>query len=132
MSGLIDVHVHLAGLPTPSNGCRLSQRMRRSPLTKAIAFSQGLPLSKPEEANRIYVERLRAHLEASESVEAAVLLGMDGAYDESGRLDEAHTDFLISNDYVFEVVSGNPKFLAGVSINPRRRDAIDELERCAE
>lgn len=131
MSRIIDVHAHLAALPEPGNGCLLSKKMRNSILTKLIARAQGLPLDDPAKANRIYVERLAAELGRSKSVSGAVILAMDGAYDASGRLDEAHTDFLISNDYVLKVAAENPRFLPGVSINPARRDAIDELERCA-
>jgi len=129
---VIDVHVHLAALPTPDNGCRLSRRMRRSPLSRFLAWWQGLPLDDPATANRRYVLNLERELARSLMVEQVVLLGMDGIYDPAGALDEARTDFLIANDYVFEVARGNPRLLPGVSVNPSRRDAVDELERCAE
>jgi hypothetical protein len=106
--------------------------MLKSPVAKSVAWSLGLPLDRPEDANRIYVEKLEAEFAKSERVEKAVLLAMDGVYDAQGRLDKDHTDFLISNDYLFDVVSTRPQFLPGVSINPARRDALDELERCAE
>ena len=129
---LTDVHVHLAALPTPDNGCRLSARMRAGRLIAMVARSLGLPLDQPEQANALYLERLRSELRGSEKVGRAVLLGMDGAYDESGRLDEEHTDFLISNDTVLGAAATAPGlFLPGVSINPQRADALDELERCA-
>jgi predicted TIM-barrel fold metal-dependent hydrolase len=58
---------------------------------------------------------------------------MDGVYGQAGRLDKAQTEFLIGNDYLLSIVRKYPKeFLAGVSINPQRRDAIDEVHRCAE
>src|SRR4029077_2110383 len=66
-------------------------------------------------------------------VQRAVLLGMDGVYDQNGRLNQAHTDFLISNDYVLKTAKSYPsEFLAGVSINPQRRDAVEEVHRCAD
>lgn len=129
---LTDVHVHLAALPTPANGCRLSPRMRRSPLSRFLAWHQGLPLDDPDTANRRYVEKLEQELKASRKVGRAVLLAMDGVYDAAGRLDEARTDFLISNDHLFAVTRGSSRLLPGVSVNPARRDAILELERCAE
>lgn len=129
---LTDVHVHLAALPAPGNGCRLSRRMLRSPLLKFLAWRQGLPLGDPDTANRRYVLNLERELSGSTMVSHAVLLGMDGVYDSAGALDEARTDFLIANDYVFEVTRGSARLLPGVSVNPSRRDAIDELERCAE
>ncbi|MCX5797557.1 MAG: amidohydrolase family protein [Elusimicrobia bacterium] len=132
MRKLTDVHVHLAALPTPENGCRLSRRMREGPLGSMLARTMGLPLDQPERANLLYLERLRSELLGSERVGRAVLLGMDGAYDESGRLDEAHSDLLVTNDTVLRAAATAPGlFLPGVSINPQRVDALDELERCA-
>ncbi|MBI4345482.1 MAG: amidohydrolase family protein [Elusimicrobia bacterium] len=129
---MTDVHVHLAALPTPANGCLLSKRMRRSPITHLVAWSQGLPLDDAETANARYLDRLDEELGRSRSVRRAVLLGMDGVYDASGRLDEGHTDFLIANDCVLEARKRSERFLAGVSINPARRDAVEEAERCAD
>lgn len=132
MKGLIDVHVHLAALPTAANGCVLSTKMKRSMLAKLIAYVQGLPLDDAETANRLYLRRLREELEGSQAVSGAVLLGMDGVYDASGELDLSHTDFLIANDCVFEACRTDPRLKPGVSINPRRKDALEEVDRCAE
>ncbi|MBI3548635.1 MAG: amidohydrolase family protein [Elusimicrobia bacterium] len=132
MTGLTDVHVHLAALPTKSNGCLVSKKTLNGPLGRFIAWKLGLPVDKPEEANRIYLDKLDAELGRSTFVTKSVLLGMDGVYDSGGRLDEARTHFLMSNDAVLQAVKTRPRLLAGVSINPARRDALDELERCAE
>ncbi|HWP57688.1 MAG TPA: amidohydrolase family protein [Candidatus Acidoferrales bacterium] len=128
---MTDVHVHLAALPTAENGCLLSRRMQRSLLCKAIVFSQKLSRHSPEAANQAYIERLKRELSRSQAVTRAVVLALDGVYDSSGRLDEARTDFLVANDYLFSVVAAEPRFLAGASVNPQRRDALAELERCA-
>lgn len=131
MSGLIDVHTHLAALPADGNGCRMSAKMRRSPAFRMTALRFGLPLEAPALANRRYLEALIAALDASRRVASVVILGMDGAYDRAGRLDESRTDFLISNDYVFSCAARDRRLLPGVSINPARADAAEELERCA-
>jgi len=130
--GLTDVHVHLAALPDGDNGCYISRRMLRRPLSRFLAWQYSVDLSKPSDANEFYVKRLLRELNRSERVKRAVLLGMDGVYDKDGRLDQARTDFLISNRYVLQVAKSHPdSFLAGVSINPQRRDALEEVERCA-
>lgn len=129
---MTDVHVHLAALPTKGNGCLLSKRMRASPLAQAIAWSQNLPMDDPETANARYLERLAAELGRSKRVKRAVLLAMDGVYGSSGTLEDSHTDFLIANDCVLEAARADPRFLPGVSINPARRDAVEEAERCAD
>jgi predicted TIM-barrel fold metal-dependent hydrolase len=129
---LIDVHCHLAAIPTKTNGCLLSKRMLGSPLVKLTALAEGLPITEPERCNKIYVDKLLERLSKSTRVSRAVLLALDGVYDSSGRLDEAHTNMLVSNDAMFAACAASGgKLLPGCSINPARRDALDELERCA-
>jgi hypothetical protein len=127
-----DCHVHLLALPDAGNGCHVSQKLLKSPLARKLIRKHGLDLSDPAKSNQKYIDDLLRELRASTFVGKAVLLGMDGAYDEQGRFDPERTDFVISNACVLQAVKAYPNdFLAGVSINPQRRDAIDELERCA-
>ena len=129
---MTDVHVHLAALPDGDNGCYISLKMLRRPLSRFLAWRFGVDFAKPAEANQFYLDRLLGTLGRSKKVEKAVLLGMDGVYDAGGRLDMARTDFLISNRYVLDVAGRYPdRFLAGASINPERADALEELERAA-
>jgi predicted TIM-barrel fold metal-dependent hydrolase len=130
---LIDCHVHLAALPDGDNGCYISPKMLKSPLFRFLLWKHQLSPSNPRKANQKYLDDLLGELRASRHVQQAVLLGMDGVYDRNGRLDQAHTDFLISNDYVLKTAEAYPQeFLAGVSINPQRRDAVEEVHRCAD
>lgn len=130
---LIDCHVHLAALPEGDNGCFISPKLLRSPLFRFLLWKHKLSPTEPREANQQYLGHLLAELRASRYVSKAVLLGMDGFYDQSGLLNRQHTDFLIGNDYVFKAVHAYPDvFLAGPSINPQRGDAIDEIHRCAD
>jgi len=130
---LIDCHVHLAALPDGDNGCHISPKLLKSPLFRFLLWKHQLSPSNPREANLKYLDDLLTELRASRHVQKAVLLGMDGAYDQNGRLNQAHTDFLISNDYVLKTARAYPnEFLAGVSINPQRRDAVEEVHRCAD
>jgi predicted TIM-barrel fold metal-dependent hydrolase len=58
---------------------------------------------------------------------------MDGVYDQEGRRQDQATEFVVANDYVLKTTHTYPnEFLAGVSINPQRRDALDEVHRCAD
>jgi len=104
-----------------------------SPLFRFLLWKHGLDANNPHQANQKYVEDLLNELHQSNYVGQVVLLGMDGVYDHAGMLDQRGTEFLISNDYVLEVAKAHPnEFLAGISINPHRRDAIDELHRCVD
>jgi hypothetical protein len=49
---LIDVHVHLAGLPDGQNGCFISKKMMNAPLFRFVAWRLGLSLNDPAQANR--------------------------------------------------------------------------------
>ena len=130
---LIDCHGHLAALPDSDNGCYISPKMLRGPLFRFLLWKHQLSPSNPREANKKYLTDLLTELRASLHVQKAVLLGMDGVYDSNGRLNREHTDFLISNDYVLKTARAYPnEFLAGVSINPQRRDAVEEIHRCAD
>jgi uncharacterized protein len=130
---LIDCHVHLAAFPDGDNGCYISPKMLKSPLFRFLLWKHQLSPSNPREANRKYLDDLLTELRASRHVQKAVILGMDGVYDQNGRLNREQTDFLISNDYVLKTVQAYPEeLLAGVSINPQRRDSIDEVHRCAD
>ncbi|TKB70347.1 MAG: metal-dependent hydrolase [Nitrospira sp.] len=130
---LIDCHVHLAALPDGDNGCYISPTLLRSPLFRFLLWKQDLSPTEPRKTNQRYLDHLLTELRASHYVSQAVLLGMDGFYDQAGLLNRQHTDFLVSNDYVFKTVQAHPDvFLAGPSINPQRKDAIDEVHRCAD
>jgi hypothetical protein len=130
---LIDCHVHLAALPDEGNGCYISPRLLKSPLFRFMLWKHELSPAHPREANRRYLDHLLSELRASCYVQKAVLLGMDGFYDQTGLLNRQHTEFLISNDYVLKTAQAYPDvFLAGPSINPQREDALEEVHRCAD
>lgn len=132
-SKLIDCHVHLAALPEGTNGCYISPKMLRSPLFQYLMRKHGLDANNPPQANQKYVDDLLKELRQSTFVGKAVLLALDGVYDAGGTLDQPGTNFLIGNEYVLQLAQTYPdEFLPGVSINPQRRDAIDELHRCVE
>ncbi len=130
---LIDCHVHLAALPDGDNGCYISPKMLKSPLFRFLLWKHRLSPDKPREANHKYLNDLLEELRASRYIQKAVILGMDGVYDGNGRLLKEQTDFLINNDYVLNTTKAYPdELLSGVSINPQRQDAVEEIHRCAE
>ncbi len=133
MKSLIDVHVHLAAFPNGSNGCYMSPAFQKGSLVKLVRFKLGLRGDTPDQINQSYVDKLIRDLDASTRVNKAVLLALDGVYDQSGKLNETKTHMMIGNDYVKSLVDLYPdKFIFGASVNPRRRDALDELARVAE
>lgn len=127
----VDVHVHIAGIGSGGTGCRLSGRILDSLPFRFYVFQQGLLGGRFRRADEVVRERLFAALDAAPSVRFAVVLALDAVHGTDGRPDEARTHLYVPNDYVLALARAHPKILAGVSIHPARRDAIEELERCA-
>ena len=130
-AGLIDAHCHLV-LPGRAGVARdfVSERMRSSLLFRLIRRRYG-GIDDPAELGAAYVGRLRRDLAGSRRVGAVVLLALDAAYGDDGERDLAATHLFVSNDAVLELAQSEPGFLAGASINPRRKDAVDEVARVA-
>jgi len=122
--------VHLFGTGDAGSGCRISPALRRSLTFRLLARSLGLPRrggTFDEGYEEVLVEAVRRS-----GLDRAVLLAQDGVYDGEGRLDTARTPVLVPNDHLFAVAGRHADLLVPCpSINPDRRDAIDELERCA-
>jgi uncharacterized protein len=125
----LDFHVHLFGLGDGGTGCFLSQEQRGH--WNFRLFLKLLGLEDNGRMDRDFVAELVRQLRAS-STDRVVLLAHDGRYDAQGKLDSAATNVYVPNEYLFQVVRTHPDlFVPCASINPKRRDAMDELERCA-
>ncbi len=126
---IIDFHVHLMGVGDGGTGCFLSSAQRAHWNYRLLLRLLGL--SENGRMDQDYVEVLVRQLRAS-SIAQAVLVGQDKRYDGNGHPDDEATAIYVPNDYVFQIVRQYPElFVPCVSINPRRRDAMDELEKCA-
>ncbi len=134
---VIDFHVHLLGVGDEGSGCFLSERQRTHSLSSFTPANYSfllrlLGLKQNGHMDRDYVAVLVDQLQRS-SLEKALLVGQDGRYDQDGRFDRAATNFYVPNEYLLGVAREHPDlFVPCVSINPKRRDALEELERCAE
>ena len=128
-STLIDFHVHLFGVGDASE-CFLSETQKAH-----VNFRYFLRLLRVAENGTLdhdYVAELVRQLEGSR-VDKALLFAQDGRYDEKGEFDRDHTHVYVPNEYLFEVVARRPDLLlACASINPQRRDALDELQKCMD
>lgn len=131
MSARIDLHVHLAGLGGET-GCFVSPRMTRT-LTYYAIRSMTSGLAAPVElATRLYADKVIALVEQSTELDYACLFAMDGVYDGAGELVPGESHLYVPNGYVFEVARRSKKILPVISVNPQRKDAIEELHRWAD
>jgi predicted TIM-barrel fold metal-dependent hydrolase len=128
----VDIHVHVLGNGKSGSGCRFNLRWWQLPFVHLMARHIGLRISGQDPAlDALYVERLRAWVRES-SLKRAVILACDDVFDEQGVQYPGLSGLFVPNDYVLALAQRFPEFLPGVSIHPSRRDALDELERCAQ
>lgn len=130
---IIDCHIHAIGNGSSGSGCRLTLR---NPMQRLFAHGLLATLRLPQsllsgDLDTAYIQCLVAMINTS-SIDAAVVLAQDEVHDENGRIMEGISNYYVPNDYVLKLSREHPKILAGVSIHPARKDALDELEKCIE
>lgn len=125
---LIDCHVHISAVE-PAHG-KMSPKLLGSLPFRFMRWRLGLkpdPISFDSD-----LENLMADLiDQTPGLDAAVVLAFDAVCDRDGRPDMANTHLYVRNDYVAAVCKRHPKMLFGASVHPYRKDAVEELERCA-
>lgn len=125
----LDIHIHLFGVGDNASGCRLAKTITEAPtfqfLTKVLRLRE-----RAKTLDEGYVLALAEQLQQS-GLQKGLILAQDAVYDANGEPNWDKTSFYIPNDYLFAVVAKYPQtMLPCVSINPDRKDAFDELERC--
>ena len=113
-------------------GCFLARRYRRGLVVRFLQRRLGLTGLDDAALSEAYVRRVRDQLDAGHGPDAVVLLPFDGRYGSDGKLDRDTTSFFVSNDYCLDACRRDPRLLPAASVNPKRRDALDELTRVAE
>lgn len=125
----MDIHVHLFGLGEGGTGCRLSQVSQDGLAFKYLSNKLGLR-TRAKTLDEAYVLVLAEAIESS-GLDKALVLAQDAVYDNQGKPLWEKTHFYVPNDYVLAVAARYPKRMVPcVAINPRRADAIEELDRC--
>ena len=128
---VIDAHTHVfCWGENPADGF-MSEVTKRGLLTRLLVWITGLKKEPGETLSDKMRNMLLRHLRES-SLDYAVVLAQDAIYRHDGSRDDAATHFYVSNDYVFRLAREHPKILPGPSINPWRRGALAELQRCRE
>ncbi|MDD5393522.1 MAG: amidohydrolase family protein [Thiothrix sp.] len=127
---IVDMHAHIAGYGNGGSGCYVSPALRAN--FRFDQYLSGFGVTRKEveaHGDQVVVDKIAARLQASSSVDAAVLLALDGVVDAKGELDLPRTEVYIPNAYVAAQVQRYPKlFYFGASINPYRKDALQRLE----
>jgi hypothetical protein len=106
--------------------------MRRGLTFRFLKWHLGLRADRDADLDRAYAEQMARWVRESCAVDRAVAFAMDGVYDEAGNLDLGRTAHMVGNDYLFDVCREHPELLPGASVNPARRDALEEIDRVAD
>lgn len=124
-SSYTDIHVHAV----PRVGYT-EHGLRERAIFRLLRQAGGLTPAQDDPATA-YMAILEKRLRASRFVGRAVLLALDAAHDNHGRLDTRHIGFSVPNDDVVAYCQQQPDiFLFGASVHPHRPDALEELARC--
>ena len=126
----IDMHVHMVGNGSAGSGGWLRLNGWHRALAGFMLRQLRLPATALEgDLESIYAEHLLKLIRES-SIDSAVLLAHERVHDPNGTPRDDLGSMFVPNDVVLELARRHPEFLAGVSIHPARRDALDELDRC--
>jgi predicted TIM-barrel fold metal-dependent hydrolase len=123
----IDCHVHVAAM-TSVHGCTSDRLLKTLPF-RFMRWKLGM-VGNDEGTERQIEAKLVETLNGTPELDAAVILAFDAVYTDDGVMDPANTHLHVSNDYVIDLCKKHKKMLFGASVNPLRKDAIAELERC--
>jgi hypothetical protein len=126
---LADAHVHLLGVGDGGSGCVVSPAMRNRLLFRILKWRFGLKDGSVDEGYREYLLRSAT----SSRFDRIVLFAQDAVYDSRGERDSGRTHLYVPNDYALRLAREHPdRFRACASINPSRRDALEEVDRVAD
>ncbi|MGA2497521.1 MAG: amidohydrolase family protein [Tepidisphaeraceae bacterium] len=124
---VIDLHVHVSAF-TPGHGL-MSRHLLDSWPFRMMRWCFNIR-GEDERTERQVESQLAETILGTPELDAAVVLAFDAVYTETGEFDAANTHLYVTNDYIIELCRRHPRMLFGCSVNPYRKDAVKELERC--
>jgi hypothetical protein len=125
----VNAHTHIfCWGENPADGY-LSRRTRSAWITRLLMALTGINKEPGDTISGKIRHRLLRQVHDSRLTHV-VVLAQDAVYRGDGSRDDDRTHFYVSNDYVLRLAQESPAILPGCSINPIRKDALAELERC--
>ena len=134
---LVDHHVHIAGIGVGGTNAFVHQKMRTwsHPFhrLKFKVYMSAAGVKSELNADTDFVTRLARLVSGINNHGKHRILGFDKNYGRDGSANLEKTEFYVPNEHVFQVAEQHPDlFLANISVNPYRHDALAELERWAQ
>lgn len=128
-SRLVDIHTHMVGSGNKAwvNPQLLSWKHPHKHLQFLTYMSAG-GMQSLESATPDYWNRFQELVKHSPLHGGVYLFAFDGSYHRDGRPDSAKSEFIIENTLVDSLARSNPQFKTVISVNPYRKDALDQLD----
>src|SRR5579883_1722861 len=134
---LLDYHCHMTGLGTEGTGCWVNPTMKSwlHPFRhgELLVLMSSAGVEHEDMADQEYVERLVSLVRAIPDHGRCALLAFDAFHDPDGTRHVEKSTFYVPNECVIDLARRYPDvFVPVCSIHPYRKDAIEELDRCAD
>ena len=130
---IIDMHVHVAGFGYGGSGCFINPTLSQG--YKSYFYLRAFGVSETElktHGDQVLVEKLSNRIAESSYTAKAVILALDGVFDKQGVMKRKRTQVYVPNSFVKEQADKYDNLLYGASINPYRKDAIEQLRKAKE
>ncbi|MDX2083568.1 MAG: hypothetical protein SFV53_06260, partial [Rickettsiales bacterium] len=133
---LHDHHVHLVGIDEKV-GTQVNPKMLSwlHPFhrIKTQIYLSAAGVDNIKNANEEYIERLVRLIKSNKNHGKFHILAFDHNYNSNGTINDAKSEFYVSNDYMFKFYEKYPDlFVPVISVHPYRKDAVQELEKWAK
>ncbi len=127
----IDVHTHLAGTGCCSSGCWIAPKFKRRYTFQLLKLLYGISSEQMQTTVDADWAQMLSDVIAGSPIDFGVAFGFDGAYHENDGTHLAEkSQMIIPAEWVFKVCRQHTNLLPGPSLNPHRRDAMQQLEYC--
>ncbi len=131
--GFVDIHAHAAGIGAGDSGVFIGRAMRDSFRFPIYLRAFGVTREAlARDGDGLVIDRIAAHVAASERVSRAVVLALDGVIGHDGDIDWNATQVYVPNDFVARETARHATLCFGASVNPHRRDARERLAQVHE
>lgn len=134
---VIDMHTHSVCWP-PLNepkDCYINPEFEKIKVggvfSKLDAYFSAFGVTRAElekESSGVIFRKLSQRVADSKYLNSALVLALDGYYDENGEFDKQRTHVFISNQLTAKWTDEFSNLHFGASVNPNRKDALKELD----